>query len=441
MFRTEKGRVRKLIDELLVELLRSAISAWSLSLLLRLFSLQEVVLPTLGALVLTSGIVYAVGLWLYRPRANRSAYRPLREAQAALARVWIGVGAILVALGTLSKPPVVLPIVGAVVCWVLYRRAGVLATKQGRCLRAANRPVRVGALATAALTIPLLLISYTGFAYAGMEAVELYKHSTPPSGEEEGEAGRSEADSPSELDEEGGEEPPPPSYADLCSALPDPRQIGYGLGVLFEHDGAVAAGCGGPAERVGGSTWVSAGFCGSELRSLAVVGERREPVLIYGAPADFARTEAERGELRFAEAARLGGGEVVLIGTARGTIAFARPTPALDPGEGDAVRCGEIDEVARPFAQLDPPLAKLWLDHMASEQEWFWPQPGEGTADVVLKISDRLPVYGSCESPLLCRLDGPGVHEVEEGSAEITLDELKTYAPPHPETDQPSSNS
>lgn len=439
MPRTEKGPVRKWVDERLVELLSSLISAASLNLLLRLFSLQEVVLPILGALTLASGIAYAVSLCLLRPpRAHRDAYRHLREAQAALARVWIGAGAVLVALGTLSDSPVILPLFGTAVCWALHRRADVLAVRQGRHLQAAKRPIRVGALATAFVAIPLLLVSYTGFAYAGMAAVEFYKHSEPPSGGEGSGSDEGESASPSDPDDE---EPAPPSYAELCPELPDPQRIGYGLGGLFEHDGAVAAGCGGPAERVGGSTWVSAGFCGSELRSLAVVGEGREPVLIYGAPARFAWAEAQTGELRFAEAGKPGGGEVVIVGTSGGTSAFARSSPALNPGRGDAVRCGEVDEVARAFAELAPPLTKLWLERMGSEQEWVWPESSEGTPDVVFETSDRLPVYGSCESPLLCRIDGPGTHEVGEGVANVTLAELGMYAPPEPEDDQSSSSS
>jgi hypothetical protein len=425
--RTERSRPRKWLDELLVEILRSAVSAWSLSLLLRLFSLQEVVLPTLGALVLASGIAYAMSLCLQRPRADRSAYRPLREAQAALARVWIGVGAILVVLGTLSKPPVVLPLVGAIACWALYRRAGVLAARRDRHLRASKRPVRVGALATAVLTIPILLVSYTGFAYAGMEAVELYKHSLPPSDEGGGGSDEDdESDSSTGLDEEDEE----PSYAKLCPELPDPQDIGYGLGELFEHDGAVDAGCGDEAERVAVSTWVSIGSCGTEFRSLAIVGEAREPVLVYGAPARFARAEADEGKLRFAEAAKVAGGEIVIVGTASGTFVFARSSPALEPGGGDAVRCGEIDEVARPYTKLPPPLAELWLEHMAAEQEWSWPQLSEESDDVVFAASDRLPTYGSCEAASRCRLDGSGIHRVEEGRATVTVDELEAYAPP-----------
>jgi hypothetical protein len=268
-----------------------------------------------------------------------------------------------------------------------------------------------------------LLISYSGFAYAGMEGVEIYKQTALPEGRLE----KNKDDRPSA----GGSGPGTErrfSYAELCKKLPDPQQIGYGLGDLFEHDGAVAAGCGEPAMRVGDSTWVSPGFCGTELRSLGVVGEGREPVLLYGAPARFAWSEARNRGLHFAEASELDGGEVALVGVGSGTVAFARSSPALKPGRRDALRCEEVDEVARPFTELEAPLAWLWQEYMATENTWIWPRPAKGTNDVIFQAAAELPVYGSCEGELVCRLDGPGLHRFAEGPATIGLQQLWPYA-------------
>jgi hypothetical protein len=268
----------------------------------------------------------------------------------------------------------------------------------------------------ALLALPFLLISYTGFAYAGLEGVQIYQEARPQE--------------KTDADPSGGEGDTGSkrhfSYAELCPLLPDPQEIGYGLGDLFEHDGAVEAGCGEAAQRVGDATWVSPGFCGTELRSLGVVGEGREPLLLYGAPARAAWREARDRNLRFAEASELAGGEVALLGLSTGTTAFTRSSPALQPGHRDARRCEEIDEVARPFVKLTSPLPRLWLDYMAAENEWIWPETSK-KGDVIFTASDGVPAYGSCIR-FVCRLDGPGLHRSLEGIDTVRLDQLELYA-------------
>ena len=75
---------------------------------------------------------------------------------------------------------------------------------------------------------------------------------------------------------------PPLTYASLCPSRPDPLSIGHGLGELFRRDGAVQAGCGGPAlQLAAGGPWVAAGVCAGNLRSVGVSAPGRPPALIY----------------------------------------------------------------------------------------------------------------------------------------------------------------
>jgi hypothetical protein len=383
-------------------------------------------LPILGALVFTAGIAYIGCAFLEPPPPQASrASRRLEARERQLGVLWILTGLILILLGTLLKLMVLLSLVGGGICWALHRRGHVLAVRWDQLPEAGRRHVKGSQVVKILLALPFLVIFYTGFAYAGLEAVEVYQEALPSEGTIE----QNESDPPSE----GGGSGRHFSYAELCKKLSDPQQIGYGLGDLFEHDGAVAAGCGEPAIRVGGSTWVSPGFCGTELRSLAVVGEGREPVLLYGAPARFAWSAAHNRDLRFAEAADFGGGEVALVGIANGTVAFVRSSPALKPGDQDARRCEEVDEIARPYIELEAPMAALWREYMVIENEWIWPEAVERVDDVVLRSSEALPVYGSCESRLVCRLDGPGLHRFSEGPATISLEQLAPYAPTAPD--------
>jgi hypothetical protein len=227
-------------------------------------------------------------------------------------------------------------------------------------------------------------------------------------------------------------------YADLCKELPDPRRIGHELGPLFEHDGAVEAGCGGPAENVGKteSVWISVGICEGRLRSLAVAGEGHEPVLLYGTPAKFALHAAEEEELRYAESAEPGSGDVDIVTTEDGSYVFARSTQSASSRSAEALRCGEIDEVAQPFTRLPPPIAELWFQEMP-ETGWTWPLPGrEESAEFSFLDEDPVGLVASagCREETICYFDvDRGGRRWFSGPAVVSMVDLSEYMPAHVE--------
>jgi hypothetical protein len=229
--------------------------------------------------------------------------------------------------------------------------------------------------------------------------------------------------------------PATPTYAELCPALPNPLDIGHGLGELFQWDGAVKAGCGTPARPVLGSppVWVSAGICSQRLRSFGVISPGYAPVLLYGEPALFAQEAARDGSLLFADAAEPGGGEVDVVGTESGTYFFARSSPSISPGREDAQRCSEVGGEARPFVRLSTPLAALWLCHIR-QSGWAWPleessEPGS-LAFLDYDTGELTPSDG-------CDDDGISCHPDENGGwsctapANIFLTDFAPYMPPH----------
>jgi hypothetical protein len=200
------------------------------------------------------------------------------------------------------------------------------------------------------------------------------------------------------------------SYADACPDLPDPLTIGHGLGELFRHDGAVQAGCGQAARQVGlTEVWFAPGDCEGHLRSVAVSAPGRPPVLLYGLAARFALGQGEAGTLTFAERLDVAGGEVDLVGTSDGTHAFARSTPTLRRGRGEATRCWKVDEIAKPFVHVPPAMTELWLQLMA-RRGWVWPQadPGAGAFGVVFTDAPggRVVAQAGCVTPIDCTLQG-----------------------------------
>jgi len=224
-----------------------------------------------------------------------------------------------------------------------------------------------------------------------------------------------------------------PTYEELCPELPDPLAIGYGLGGLFRRDGAVEAGCGEPDELVlaAGSVRVSAGYCGSELRSLAVVAEGHPPVLLYGAAARFAAARASLGQLLYAEEAAPGGGELYVVATTDGTYVFVRL--ALDAGVGGALRCDEITPIAEPFAKLPPPLVELWRQRMMATGAWLWPLPdpaaGPRAFVFVAHGGSAVVAHGDCVDDGDCALDGETGEVVWRGSAVVSVADLAPWMP------------
>lgn len=228
-----------------------------------------------------------------------------------------------------------------------------------------------------------------------------------------------------------------PTYADSCPELPDPRAIGHGLGRLFERDGAVKAGCGGRAEEVPGfGVWVAEGICAGELRSVAVSSLAREPQIVYGAPAEFAWSLAQQGELLGVETADPGAGDVDLIEAVDGTYAFVRPTRSISIGKANPRRCDEVGGVAQPFVRLPPPMLLLWRDLLESRGGWVWPvedaTSGQSTAFVTYSTGELI-AHGACESDTSCHLDLDDETWPVEGTAFVSLAEIIGFAPPHAE--------
>jgi hypothetical protein len=144
-----------------------------------------------------------------------------------------------------------------------------------------------------------------------------------------------------------------------------------------------------------------------ELRSVAVTDASEEPVLLYGAAARFAQDEQDAGRLRYAQLARPSGGDLVLVTGTIGTHIFVRPTPSEAAGTGDHRRCEDVDDVARPFVELMPPLAALWVMHM-NTAGWTWPirdASSDSNEVMFLGVQDgRILARGRCFEPTLCEL-------------------------------------
>lgn len=224
---------------------------------------------------------------------------------------------------------------------------------------------------------------------------------------------------------------PAPTYAEECPALPNPQAIGHGLGRLFRRDGAFKAGCGTEAYRVPETgTWVSAGICEGATRSVAVTSAKGTAAILYGDAARFAWTEAMRGNLLAAEASHTGGGEVNLIETHAGTYAFIR----LDEDENndDPHSCGEVTGTDRPFVELSPQMALLWLQLLEHRVSWLWPSKDtSGPEAVAFSVygSGEVAAHGYCDSGIDCRLfvgrnEWPG-----SGTSYVVLDDLHPYMP------------
>jgi hypothetical protein len=253
-------------------------------------------------------------------------------------------------------------------------------------------------------------------------------------------AGGGSAGSP--LPEDGATPEPEPeelTYAELCPALRNPLAIGHGLGELFRRAGAVKAGCGKREEAEIGvaGVFVAEGICSGRLRSLAVSSPDYSPVLLYGEAATFAQEAAETGQLLFVDGAEPGSGEVDVIGTTAGNYVFARSSPYLRGTDEGARRCSEVRGTARPFAELVPPAAELWLQHVEL-LGWAWPveRSGEGGDEIVLVgwETGTEVARTRCDGGR-CRLDGieTGEHREYSGIAYVRLPELAPFMPPYVE--------
>lgn len=243
----------------------------------------------------------------------------------------------------------------------------------------------------------------------------------------------SEGPAPHPLPPSRREDKTVPTYAEDCPDLEDPQAIGHGLGALFEHDGAIKAGCGSEATEVPGlGVWVSAGTCDGELRSFAVSSPGRDPVILYGDAATAAWESAQAGDLLGAEAAEPGAGDLDLIKTRDGTEAYVRPSRVLLPGNKNPRNCRDVGGEARGFVHLSPPVIYLWRELLNSRTKWTWPSVVQASTEATAFVDHRSgEVVGtaSCD-PAGCSM------EVEEkvwtaplGAAFYELKELTTFAP------------
>lgn len=225
----------------------------------------------------------------------------------------------------------------------------------------------------------------------------------------------------------------PPSYAELCPAIPNPLDIGHHLGPLFRHDGAIKAGCGTVPRRVADTgTWVAPGYCGSELRSLAISAPGEHPAIVYGTPARIAWAAALAGKLVAVEVAEPNEGDVYLMATREGTYGFARPTRSIEEDPGQPRSCSQVRGVARSFATLQPALVNLWVELMRRRAEWTWPKPRQGEPGSVI-FTDRMDASvvaeGHCDSAE-CWIETDGDRWPEEGTGFVSLPELAPFMPP-----------
>jgi hypothetical protein len=379
---------------------------------------SEPVVPWIAVLVIVSGLLR---LLLYDPRplarhGSRNARREMTRLNRNLTCCWIAMGMVLLGLG-LAAAPIVVAGVGAAMTLAIYMRGRKLAT------------LSAGASAAAMLT--LLLFSGGAYGVAAVsqgvsaltkESPEKPKDPPPPEKEEPG---------PPETETAPG----PPTYAELCPKLRDPLDIDFGLGALFRRDGAVKAGCGEPAYTEVGSESVhlSEGICSTRLRSLAVASPGYPSVLLYGEAAHFAKQSAANADLVSADKIEPGDGEVVAIETEDGTHLFARASASVTPGDDNAQRCSEAGGVARPFVELPPALAELWLWHMEEEERWSWPIPAPAGSGEGIGFQDEetgaVVATGGCAAEV-CELDD-SMHRTNLGSAIVSLEQLAPYAPEH----------
>jgi hypothetical protein len=216
--------------------------------------------------------------------------------------------------------------------------------------------------------------------------------------------------------------------------MPDPFEIGHGLGSLFWVDGAFKAGCGTEAEEVSATgAWIARGICEGQLRSLAVFGNDGEKGILYGAAARFALDAAADGELVSAEAAEPEGGDVFVVTTLEGAYGFSRRPAEGGDGASEAQACTDVTGTDRPLAELPPAMLLHWKNLLDDRAAWSWPVI-DGTDDRALVFtasgSEEVVATGSCSSLWSCSLASDGPVSTIEGRSWVTLDDLSLYMPP-----------
>jgi hypothetical protein len=349
-----------------------------------------------------------------RPRPRRRRDRLAREG---FDRLCVAAGVAQIAM-VLLLPSLLAVLLGGAMNLALLCRGVRRPGGEGRPDRRPRSP-RAGVLVVA--VIGIMFVAYSGL------AVALILSGSPRQRAEGGEP-------PDSIGEDGGvveASEPELTYAELCPALPNPLEIGHDLGELFERIGAVKAGCGTDAIRVGTTgTWVSAGMCVGQRTAVAVSSPSHKVVMLYGEAAEFAWAAAMDGHLASVEVASPNGGDVVLVETmGNGTTAFVRSTQNAVPGNPDARRCNEVGGEPEPFARLEPPLVALWQKLLERTAAWSWPAAENGES-IIFVSSNDVAGEGWCESEYTCSLESEERTETYDGIAYVNLADLAPYIPP-----------
>jgi hypothetical protein len=189
------------------------------------------------------------------------------------------------------------------------------------------------------------------------------------------------------------------SYDEICVGLPPPGEgvpvpaaeylralwlggkdvdgnkvDGVGAGVGGCTHGAVAA-----APRAG--TWAVEGYCGSELRSLAIVMPDGRAVMMLGQVAAFARTQLRAGKL-IGALPRVGveDGDMQVVLTVDGSYVLVRDRQSegrLPPGTKSRP-CAQSTDLDSHYTIVTPGAVRPWAAAVASG--WRWPRLTSATS-------------------------------------------------------------
>jgi hypothetical protein len=238
-----------------------------------------------------------------------------------------------------------------------------------------------------------------------------------------------------------------PSYEDLCGrhARPGrgrdvPKAVADEIYDLWlgspDGLGAIYAGCAEPAHRVGESlTWVAAGMCNEDFRSLAVVdGKGGHQAILRLRPAEFALARFKDTTLVSATSQRkTGNGDYYTVTTTSGTYVFARSvlSDGTGPLHGDPRTCADIHRDPVGFVKMPPPLSWLWLYQMTDESTWYWPSTADGH-HFTFKGSDPAGhrITGDCPRTNQCVITVDGTEASATGARVLDPARIARIAPP-----------
>jgi hypothetical protein len=417
-----------------------------------LLALGGVVRPLAIAACVLVLIAALLSFWAARSRRPASGARTRGEGLARLFAI-VGAFLLLLSLATSALFPncVVVAMIGVMLGLSIaesLREARRRRAKEIRITSAACSCPLAGFLPVATI-LPLALALLLAGAACLALAVNADHHTKRPSlrGEPEAiphgngsEAGSGVGKTGNSADSDAEEAVP--TYAEDCPELEDPREIGHGLGALFERDGAIKAGCGQEAEEVTGlGVWFSAGICDGSLRSFAVSSPGNEAVILYGDAALAAWKAARESDLLGAEASEPGAGDLDLIRTSRGSEAYVRASRGGASGGEEPRTCTDVSEVSEPFVRLSPAMIYLWRELLDHRARWSWPtHAATSTGQEVLAEVDFIDydsgetiAGGSCEPEEGdCRLEVDGeTWTATGGPSFFELEELTTFALEH----------